>query len=317
MSRISVGAGVVLLLGGVLAMVGQTKVSLKDQSREVDFANASMTRLKTGVTLPAQCSVGELFFNSAATPPTNLFGCVATNSWLAMGGSGSGSASELPTVAGQTGRVLTTDGALVRWQFLDGDVSGAPEAIRVTRLQNRFVGDIAPADGQTLTWNATATRWEPQTPASGSGTNITLQNNGTAVGIQPTWNVLPGTGLVWTLSDTGSALTLQASVDTAVMQTRNSAQAGSFVYCPATGAGAGTQYSCSLSPVLPVYTTGMVIHFQPSVDNGAGPITLNIDGLGTRTVKLQDGTTDPAAGDFLADQLYGLWYDGTQFRRMW
>jgi hypothetical protein len=184
-------------------------------------------------------------------------------------------------------------------------------------MQDRAVADIAPADGQTLTWNATALHWQPQTPATGSGTSITLQNDGTAVGIRSTWNVLPGLGLIWALADTGSALTLQASVDTAVIQTRGSAQAGGFVYCPATGTGGGTVFSCSLAPVLTAYSTGMVLHFQPSVNNAAGAITLNIDTLGDKQIKLQDGTSDPGADNFVAGQLYGLWYDGANFRRLW
>jgi hypothetical protein len=305
-----------ILLAGVIASLGQTRVSLKEQSRNVDFADAITTRpVKTGSTLPALCLVGELFYHLAVAPPANLYGCISVNTWAALGVVGPG--SSLPAVAGQAGRVLTTDGASVRWQVPGGDVSGAVETLRVIRLQNRAVADIAPANGETLTWNATALRWQPQTPASGSGTSITLQSSGVTIGNRPAWNVLPGLGLIWALTDTGSALTLQASVDTAVIQTRGSAQSGGFIYCPASGTAGGSQFTCSLAPVLTSYTPGMVLHFQPSVNNAGGTVTLNVDSLGSKQIKLQNGTSDPGANNFVAGQLYGLWYDGTQFRRLW
>ncbi len=312
MNRFSAATGAVII--GLLCAVvseGQTKISLKDQSRDVDFTNASATRpVKVGGSLPVLCSVGDLFLDVAAVTPANLFGCVTGNTWIALG------ASELPAVGGQTGRVLTTDGASVRWQLLDGDVSGVPEDMRVVRLQNRAVANTAPADGQVLTWNTAATRWEPHVPASGSGTNITLQNDGTVIGIQPAWNILPGTGLSWTLVNTGSALTLQADVNTAVVQTRGGAQSGGSIFCPAVGTAGGTQFTCSLAPALTTYTPGMVLRFQPSIDGAAGAITLNVDTLGSKNITLEDGVSNPTAGTFVAGRLYQVWYDGTRFRLM-
>jgi hypothetical protein len=42
--------------------------------------------VKTGTVLPSTCTVGDLFFNTAAPAGANLFGCAATNTWTVEGG---------------------------------------------------------------------------------------------------------------------------------------------------------------------------------------------------------------------------------------
>jgi hypothetical protein len=56
---------------------------------------------------------------------------------------------------------------------LAGDVTGAPGANTVARIQGRNVANTAPTNGQVLAWNNAQTRWEPTTitgGVSGSGT---------------------------------------------------------------------------------------------------------------------------------------------------
>lgn len=102
---------------------GQTQVDLQRQARNVDFSNAATTRpVKTGTSLPASCSSGELFFNSAAAAGVNLFGCVSTNVWALLGDGGSGGGgggAALPTQTGNGTKVLTTDGTTAAWELLD------------------------------------------------------------------------------------------------------------------------------------------------------------------------------------------------------
>jgi hypothetical protein len=71
---------------------GQTQVDLRTQTRDVDFSAAISTRPeKTGTVLPATCNAGELFFETNAASGSNLYGCVATNTWAVLsGGSGTG-----------------------------------------------------------------------------------------------------------------------------------------------------------------------------------------------------------------------------------
>jgi uncharacterized protein YdbL (DUF1318 family) len=47
-------------------------------------------------------------------------------------------------------------------QAMAGDVSGNLGATKVMALQNRNVAATAPSNGQALTWNSTASQWEPQ-----------------------------------------------------------------------------------------------------------------------------------------------------------
>ncbi len=75
-----------LLLCGSLAW-GQTQIDLRTQSKSVDFSSAATTKTaKTGAVLPATCSPGEIFFNTAATPGANLYACTGANTWTAQGG---------------------------------------------------------------------------------------------------------------------------------------------------------------------------------------------------------------------------------------
>lgn len=71
----------------------QTQIDLQAQSKNVDFTTSSTTRpLKSGITLPAACNLGEMFFLTSAAAGANLYGCASANSWtLESNGSGGGS----------------------------------------------------------------------------------------------------------------------------------------------------------------------------------------------------------------------------------
>ena len=83
---------------------GQTQIDLQAQSKNVDFTTSPTTRpLKSGLTLPATCTLGAMFFLTNAAAGANLYGCAATNSWTieSNGGGGSSvqSASQLTDLA--------------------------------------------------------------------------------------------------------------------------------------------------------------------------------------------------------------------------
>lgn len=149
--------------------------------------------------------------------------------------------------------------------------------------------------------------------ASNGGGSLTVQNTGVAVGVRPILNLSTGTGEVQAISDTGTSIAVQSSVDTSTVETRASDQAGVSLLC-SSASGSATAYTCTLSPTLTIYTAGMILHWRPDVNGTGGPTTLNVDTLGAVSIKLADGTTDPSLGDVVAGQILEIGYDGTAFR---
>jgi hypothetical protein len=136
--------------------------------------------------------------------------------------------------------------------------------------------------------------------------SVTLDS--TPVGSQPVLNFQVGTGIVLALSDTGSAINEQTSVDTAVIETRSGAQAAQSLKCAPSSA-SGTTYTCGLSPAAAAYPTGattLQVILIPDVVN-TGAVTLNVDGRGARKVLKRSGAT-LAAGDLAASTPYLLLY---------
>ena len=162
----------------------------------------------------------------------------------------------------------------------------------------------------TNTWSQQA--GGPGGGGDGAGT-VTVLNTGTPVGARGALDLSTGQGIVLAVTDTGQAIAIQSTLDTSVALSRPASQAGGSVFCsPASGS--GSAYTCSLSPTLTGYTTGMVLRWRPDVNGSGGATTLNIDSLGARSLKLADGTTNPSAGEIIAGRIQEVWYDGTSFR---
>lgn len=76
----------------------QTQIDLQAQSKNVDFTTSPTTRpLKSGVTPPTTCTVGEMFFLTNAAAGANLYGCATANTWTleSSGGAVAQNASQL------------------------------------------------------------------------------------------------------------------------------------------------------------------------------------------------------------------------------
>jgi hypothetical protein len=56
---------------------------------------------------------------------------------------------------------------------LTNDLSTPYSAPKVVGLQGNAVSSTAPVNGQVLTWNSTASAWQPATPSGGSGSGLT------------------------------------------------------------------------------------------------------------------------------------------------
>jgi hypothetical protein len=180
------------------------------------------------------------------------------------------------------------------------------------------VGDLffqtsAPA-GLNLYGCASANTWTVQSGGGSGGGSLAIDNNGTLVGSRNVMNLIGGVGVVNTISDTGTQITVQQSVDTSVIPNKATAQSGAMYLC--SSAGSSNAYTCGMSPTLQGYTTGMVLAWKPNVNGAGGATTLNVDTLGAVTVKQADGVTDPTSADIVAGRLYNVWHDGAVFRLM-
>lgn len=80
-----------------------------------------------------------------------------------------------------------------------------------------------------------------------------------------------------------------------------------------TTAGTTTAYTLTPSPAFTSYTEGMVIRFTPNAANVAGPVTINVNALGAKTIKkwsrlAVNTITDLEANDLLTAGLYEATY---------
>lgn len=92
------------------------------------------------------------------------------------------------------------------------------------------------------------------------------------------------------------------------------AQDNKHQYVPAVG-GTADAITLTNAPGLTItaYVEGQVFHFKAASQN-TGAVTVDVDGVGAKTVKRFDGSTDLLAGDIRAGSLVEIRYDGTNFQ---
>jgi hypothetical protein len=133
---------------GIGAVLGQTKVDLGVQSKNVDFSGAVETKpMKTGPTLPAACNTGDMFLLLSAPAGTNIYACVATNTWSLQSGNGSGNVT------------LQNNGTIVGTRASEDFISGLGmlNALSDTGTQLDIQQSFDPAVIQTLASNQAGT----------------------------------------------------------------------------------------------------------------------------------------------------------------
>jgi hypothetical protein len=87
-------------------------------------------------------------------------------------------------------------------------------------------------------------------------------------------------------------------------------QSGNTWYALSTGV--ENAYQMSLDPTLTAINSGFFAHMKAHIGN-TGPATLDINSIGTKTIKKTDGS-DLKAGDILPGAACFLFYDGTNFQ---
>lgn len=96
----------------------------------------------------------------------------------------------------------------------------------------------------------------------------------------------------------------------AVFPTAAEIQAGATIYAVDTGS--ANALVITLAPAPAAYTAGMVIRTKPA-NNNTGAATINVNGLGAKSIKTINGS-DPSAGQIKANTILELAYDGTNFQ---
>jgi hypothetical protein len=179
---------------------GQTQVDLQTQSKRVDFTQAPMTApVKAGATLPAACTVGQLFYDTDAPAGQNLYGCTAVDTWSLQGGTGgvssvSGTANEInaTTSAGAVTLSLPATVNLGSKTALELPHSGVP----ITNSFGRIAGDEnawGPGRGSIQFYDGTSNTYVVAVLASDVPTDgqVPVWNNGGTV----TWETVTGSGV--------------------------------------------------------------------------------------------------------------------------
>ncbi|MBX3101966.1 MAG: hypothetical protein KF690_05615 [Bacteroidetes bacterium] len=247
----------VLMLLGAPALFAQNNfgIGVPNPVEKLDVAGAVKLG-NTGST--AATSLGAIRYTGADFEGLMMVAGVPT--WVSL-------------TAGGTAYTAGTGLTLTAGQFsvnnLAGDVTGAPNATVVERLQGRAMANTAPANGQVLTWNNALSRWEPTAvPAPTSG-NLTLTNPATIATVTNGTGAVLGTGTSITINNTaafwnanqlqGRAVVNTAPTNGQVLKWNNALSQ----WEPA--ADAGTNYSAGTGLTL----TGTTF----SVDNLAGDVT--------------------------------------------
>jgi hypothetical protein len=93
-------------------------------------------------------------------------------------------------------------------------------------------------------------------------------------------------------------------------------QDGDYIWLGTT-AGTATAMTASATPAITAYKAGQKFRMltgTASTGTNVTAHTLNVNGLGAKSIKTSQGAIDPTIGDWLVGSLLELVYDGTTFR---
>lgn len=165
---------------------------------------------------------------------------------------------------------------------------------------SRATGTSGWADDEAADIGITSARHDNQENELATGINACLAKNGenTATGNLPMGGFIhTNVGLATARTHYGRASQIQDSV---------------FIYGGTTGGAANVQ-TMTLSPAITAYLAGQAFIFIAGFTNTAASPTLNVNGVGAKTIKRCDNTTCQIS-DIIVGGVYYVVYDGTNFQ---
>jgi hypothetical protein len=275
----------ILTLAFLCTGTAQTLVDLRTQSKSIDFTAANSTKpFQLGTTLPATCALGQAFFDSNAPAGSNLYLCVAQNSWaLEVGTPGATGSQGATGPQGATGSQGATGAP---------GTNGTNGAI--AHIQN---GGVSLPVESALNFTAGGCTDDPtngRTDCNGAGiSGLTVASNGVTEGTQSTLNLISGNGVVEVCVNNSGASRVDCTpaLDTTYAPTRSMDQQGTDRSIIATSGGAGGTFISNGTPTATGYFQNQTFSFIASDHASAGNDTLNVDTLGPIPLKKASGAT--------------------------
>lgn len=149
--------------------------------------------------------------------------------------------------------------------------------------------------------------------ADAAGGTLNTEAEGVAVGSQDTIDFIDGAGHTWTITDTGTKITVQSDNSDTYWAKLADIHNGDAGACVSASANA-TTYTCTpVRASIAEYKKGMIFSWVPDVScTGGVSTTLDVSGLGAKDVVR--GADDPSASDCVEDIPVILGYDGTSLQ---
>jgi hypothetical protein len=258
----------------------------------------------------------------------------AAGSTLFSGLSGSATQAQLPSLDGfctatpSAGTVTYTDSLSARCTgFNLGQLTAAVTSATFTGATGgktywwQIVQNSSTA--YTVTWPSGFLKFPPMTPALGStmivrgmydSTNSIMRFGGAWT--DASFGSCPG-GTVPLTAPTGGAYTYcdpTSSVPSATLPNGSTVSMQPQYYA-VDSAASGTAYVAATSGTTPAlaYVAGMIVRLNPNTQGTGGASTLNLDGLGAKSLFRSDCATNLTNAELLKNTFQEFWYNGSAF----